>query len=128
MLVGQLHHACCVVKLGRTFLRRMLDLLRLPSTTEPHHHIRLNKSFRSDLRWWATFLPTWNGIRMLSETPATAAIISDAWGCGAFSSIGEWFQYQWPVSWQELDITVKELLPIVLVVAMWGHMWAEQTV
>ena len=61
-LVGQLHHSCCVVKPGRTFLRRMLDLLWLPSATEPHHHIRLNNGFRSDLQWWATFLPTWNGI------------------------------------------------------------------
>lgn len=131
-LVGQLHHACCVVKPGRTFLRRMLDLLKLPSITEPHHHIRLNKGFQSDLRWWANFLPIWNSIRMLSPPAGTTATItsdaSGSWGCGAFASSGEWFQFQWPDSWKGLDITVKELLPIVLAVAMWGHMWEEQSV
>lgn len=133
-LVGQLHHACCVVKPGRTFLRRMLDLLRLPTASKPHHHIRLNKGFQSDLRWWATFLPRWNGIRMFAEgtNPRIAATItsdaSGSWGCGAFTSMGEWFQFAWPTLWKDLDITVKELLPIVLAVAMWGHRWEEQSV
>ena len=41
-LVGTLQHACRVVKPGRAFLRRMIDLLRTPSATKAHHHIRLN--------------------------------------------------------------------------------------
>ena len=59
-LIGQLQHACCAVKPGRTFLRRMIDL----STTvrEPHHNLRLNKGFQSDLRSWACFFPSWNGV------------------------------------------------------------------
>ena len=42
----------------------MIDL----STTvkEMHYMIRLNEGFRSDLRWWATFLPSWNGVGMMS--------------------------------------------------------------
>ena len=31
-----------------------------------HYMIRLNEGFRSDLRWWATFLPSWNGVGMMS--------------------------------------------------------------
>ena len=48
-VIGQLQHACRVVKPGRTFLRRMIEL----STTayELHHHIRLNRGFQSDLEW-----------------------------------------------------------------------------
>ena len=46
-LIGQLQHACCVVRPGRTFLRRMITLST--SAKEMHHHIRLNKGFRSDL-------------------------------------------------------------------------------
>ena len=30
-----------------------------------------------------------------------------------------WFQLEWHKSWISVHITVKELLPIVLVVAMW---------
>ena len=44
-LVGTLQHACRVVKPGRPFLRRMIDL-RLPSPTKGHHHIRLNRQSR----------------------------------------------------------------------------------
>ncbi len=53
-LIGQLQHTCCMVRPGRTFLRRMITLST--SAKEMHHHIRLNKGFRSDLQWWACFL------------------------------------------------------------------------
>ena len=52
-LIGSLNHTCKVVRPGRTFLRRIIDLL---SATEPsyghsstNHHIRLNREFRADL-------------------------------------------------------------------------------
>ena len=47
-LIGQLQHACCVVKPGGTILRRMIDLSSV--VNELHHHIRLSKGFRSDLQ------------------------------------------------------------------------------
>jgi hypothetical protein len=53
-LIGHLSHACRVVKSGRTFLRRMIDLSATPK--ELHHWVRLNKGFQSDLNWWAAFL------------------------------------------------------------------------
>ena len=55
-----------------------------------------------------------------------ATITSDAsgqWGCGAFSSDGEWFQLEWPDSWIGVHITIKELLPMVVAMAMWGKKW-----
>ena len=39
-LIGTLHHACTVVRPGRSFLRRAISLLSLAE--RPHHHIRLN--------------------------------------------------------------------------------------
>ena len=48
-LVGTLHHACCVVKPGRAFLRRIINLLRIPGATKGHHHVRLNREFQADL-------------------------------------------------------------------------------
>ncbi len=91
-LIGQLQHACRVVRPGRTFLRRMIYLSMVAK--EPHHRIRLNRAFRSDLQWWVSFLHEWNGLSMMSSVmrrPPTATITSDAsgnWGCGAFSSNG----------------------------------------
>ena len=131
-LIGQLQHACRVVKPGRTFLRRMISLSTVAK--EPHHHIRLNKNFQSDLEWWAVFLPGWNGIGMMSNLchlPHSALITSDAsggWGCGAFNSANQWFQAQWPKCWSSVHITVKELAPIVVACALWGNQWRGATV
>ena len=131
-LIGQLQHACCVVQPGRTFLRRMIDL----STTAKklHHHTRLNEGFRSDLYWWACFLPKWNGVSMMKSVvggPYYETVTSDAsgsWGCGAYISTGLWFQLEWPKSWASYHITAKEMLPIVLATAMWGEQWRGKTV
>ena len=53
---------------------------------------------------------------------------SRSWGCGAFTSAGERFQLQWPGSWADVHITVKELLPIVLGTPMWGAQWQGRSV
>lgn len=88
-LIGQLQHTCRVVRSRCTFLRRMISLST--KAKELHHHLRLNKCFRSDLPWWAT---TWNGVSMMSsvccDTPC-AVITSNAsnWGYGAFNSTGD---------------------------------------
>ena len=117
-LIGQLQQACKVVRAGRTFLRRMIDLSSVVS--ELHHRICLNGAFRSDLQWWDTFMEGWNGLSLFGSIipgPPVAVVTSDAsghWGCGAFTSSGDWFQFQWPRSWEPVHITVKELLPVVI--------------
>jgi len=52
-LIGQLQHACCVVRVGRTFLRRMIELSTVPK--ELRHRVRLNEAIQSDLAWWHLF-------------------------------------------------------------------------
>ena len=131
-LIGLLQHACRVVRSGRSFLRRMINLSTVAQ--EPHHHIRLNKGFRSDLEWWATFLPRWNGVGVIGRNIRVSprlVITSDAsgtWGCGAFTSAGDWFQLPWAGAWGSVHITCKELLPIVLVCAVWGRAVQGNTV
>ena len=65
-IIGLLNHACKVVRSGRAFLRRMLDLLhavhRPPNLPLP---IRLNVAFRADLAWWQSFVEHWNGVSFL---------------------------------------------------------------
>ena len=53
-LVGKLQHASKVIRPGRTFLRRMFDLLKGTRRHQPL--LRLNAAFRSDLAMWHTFL------------------------------------------------------------------------
>ncbi len=131
-LIGMLQHASCVVRPGRTFLRQLIALLSVAK--KPHHRIRLNMGFRSDVAWWATFLPAWNStstMRRVFKGGYVATVTSDAsgnWGCGAFTSRGEWFQLPWPESWREVHITVIELLPVVMALAVWGYQWSGKSV
>jgi len=124
-LIGHLSHAAIVVLPGRTFLRRMIDLMKVAKL--PHHHIRLTADFRSDLQWWASFLPGWNGRSILPQSEPTHTVMSDAsgsWGCGAVSDSGQYFQLEWPESWSH---TVKEMVPIVIAMAIRGQEWQDST-
>ena len=125
-LIGTLQHACRVIKPGRTFLRRMIDLLRTPSATKPHHHIRLNCEFRADLQWWRVFAVHWNGVAMFPLAAAPVLeMTSDAsggWGCGAWSG-SRWFQFQWCTQMQGHHIAFKELFAGLLACIAWGRGW-----
>ena len=52
-LIGTLHHACKVIRPGRSFLRWAISLHSIAK--QKHHHIRLNAEFRSDMMWWKIF-------------------------------------------------------------------------
>ena len=135
-LVGKLQHASKVVRPGRTFLRRMFELLKGSRRCRPL--IRLNAAFRSDLAWWHTFLKHWNGVSILESYwvgPPDHHLFTDAagtMGCGAWSGSHwfqyHWFQYLWPPIFAGRSIAVKELLPIVLACIVWGHVWRHQSV
>ena len=132
-LIGVLNHACKVVRCGRTFLRRMLDLLHgVPMHPLRPHPIRLNKAFRSDLAWWRLFAAEWNGISFLPPTSRLpcrqlASDASGSWGCGAYCG-SHWFQLCWDGRSAGLPIMVKELLPIVLACMVWGQEWAHSCI
>ena len=132
-LIGTLNHACKVVRCGRSFLRRMLDLLhRAPAPAVRPYLIRLNRAFRSDLMWWHTFAMAWNGVSFLlppSHLPQLqmASDASGSWGCGAWHG-RHWFQLRWDERSAPLSIMAKELLPIVLAVSIWGPRWGSHRI
>ena len=125
-LVGKLQHACKVVRPGRTFLCRMLELLK--GTLRRQCFIRLNTAFRSNFSWWCTFLESWNGVSMLDDATNRSPdfhLYSDAsgsLGCGAWSGTS-WLQYLWTNEFAAHSIAVKELLPIVMACIVWGKTW-----
>ena len=130
-LLGVLNHACKAVRQGRSFLRRLIDLAS--SVRSLDHFIRLNISAQSDILWWHHFAKGWNGISVLTAVRYNnpeIQLTSDAsgnWGCGAFSG-KQWLQMKWAGDTQHYNITVKELIPIVLAIALWGAAWRGMTV
>ena len=130
-LIGHLNHACKVVHPGRTFLGRLINLLRGSKARRPRDFVRLNQEARSDLQWWGSFLLLWNGISMLRprrRQEPDHEIWSDAsgsWGCGAFWG-SSWFHFQWPTELQPELIATKEL--IVVAASVWGSKWAGKMI
>ena len=137
-LVGSLGHAARVVQPGRTFLRRMFELLSVQRKS--CHFVRLNTSFRSDLLWWHVFLEPLNGVsltRRLAPMHCQVQFATDASGnvgCGAVC-LPWWLQLKWseyPCSMaaqrNEDSITLCELLPIVFACAVWGPYWSDHSV
>ena len=124
-LLGHLSHAAMVIHPGRIFLRSLFALL--PQAPRPHHFVRLNRIARANLLWWTFFLHQWNGVSLLPPKTPTIHIFSDAsgsFGCGAFNIQSGLFQVMWPPSWSSVEISVKELVPVVLAAAVWGSTWS----
>jgi len=123
-LLGTLNFVCNVCRLGCTFMRRLVDLLS--KARSPSHHIRLTRQSKQDIRWWATFLPQWNGKLLFYDdfwsTSLSCQLFTD--GCkhsfGAFFN-GAWFcstlnACQVPV---RLSIAFKELYAIMATLSAW---------
>lgn len=125
-LIGHLQHAAKVVRQGRSFLRRLIDLATVVNHLE--QFVRLNIGARSDITWWRTFAHQWNGTSMLyaySLQRPQLHVYSDAsgsWGCAALTGPA-WFQLQWPPATGECHISAKEMIPIVIAAILWGKNW-----
>ena len=66
-MIGLLHDASIVIWPGRTFLRRLIDLLKSSNCRPSGAFIRLNREARSDIIWWHTFISDWNGLSMMQS-------------------------------------------------------------
>ena len=101
-LIGNLQHACKVVPSGRTFLRRMINLLS--AFCRDDHPIRLDTEFHLDLSLWLEFFQSWNGyifvlsphwaripdLHVSSEATGSVgygAILGREWFCGEMVSV-----------------------------------------
>ena len=124
-LVGELSHACKVVHVGQTFLRRMINLST--KARHPDHWIKLDAEFHADLSWWDVFLPVWNARSMMDihdpnwvPTVSFSSDASGSWDCGAVWQQA-WLQHPWDEEWKPLNIAAKELVPIAVACAVWGR-------
>lgn len=128
-LLGTLQFCCKVIISGRPFLRRLHDLTQ--GKVKPHFHIRLGKEARLDLAAWSIFLENFNGSSLLINDQWLSSekleLFTDASGLGFAGLLeSQWFQGHWPLSWQNFNIAVKELFPIVLALYLWPHVLKDR--
>ena len=132
-LIGKLHFISSVCRPGRTFVRRMIDLLSKAS--HPSNRIRLTVAFRKDIHWWQTFLTSWNGCSFFYQDTwlpnSSLELFTDA-SHAAFGAYfaGEWFSCSFSAHRIPLSrsITFKELYAITAAVSPWAPSLASQNV
>ena len=129
-LAGKLNWACRVVYGGRTFLRRILDMMN--SLSSPTAKARLSTDFYEDIKWWNSFLQVFNGQRpFLSRQPITD-VDTDACqlAAGAYYR-GDWLYHHFRLDSPPcagLHINHKEVLAQVFAAFRWGHLWKNHHV
>lgn len=134
-LLGLLCFSCKVIPMGRIFSRRLYMAtkgLKLPGS-----HLRLVAAVREDLCLWKSFLSDFNGQSLWQSEFVEAralGLFTDAaggYGFGAFWS-GHWCAEQWPPDWVEAsvtrNITLLELFPVVVALAIWGPHFANKRI
>ena len=124
-LVGKLNFAARVVFGGRTFLRRIIDVMN--TLKRPHHHTRPTAKLRADLSWWAEFLSVFNGVSFFvnSEPVGSEEFSTDACpiGGGGFFQ-GDWFYINWEIDFPDLTkahINLKETFTVLAALERWKH-------
>ena len=129
-LAGRLNWACKVVYGGRTFLRRILDLMN--TLHKPASQCRLTLEFHRDIAWWLEFLDVFNGqcdfydLRPITDLQTDAC--SEA--IGAFHA-GDWFYSNLYVDCPELSglhINFKEALCVVFAAMRWCSSWKNKII
>lgn len=131
-LIGLLNFACSVIKPGRAFLRRLIDLT--VGVKSPHHLIRLNKEVKEDLKVWLSFLAEFNGRSFFIDdawhSSCKLSLYTDASGAIGFGAVfgSRWCYGRWPQAWAYCNIAILEFYPIVLSLYLWGHEMSNQCV
>ena len=131
-LIGLLQHCCQAVVHGRPFLRRLID--KAHSVAELHQFVSLSSWERDDLDFWLTLLRQWNGkslfFNSVWEKAPDLSVSSDAAGSLGFAAINGlvWFAKAWPSGVSQVNIAVKEFVPIVLAAHIWGSSWARKRI
>ena len=122
-MIGLLNFACAVVRPGRAFLRRNIDLtlgLKCPT-----HRRWLTKEARADFSAWSLFTEGLNGKSLFLNdqwmNSEQLFLYTDASNLGLVGVFGnKWFTERWPVNCLQYHITIRELVPIALAIHLWG--------
>ena len=130
-LIGKLQNISLVVRPGRLFLRRLIDLSC--TVSDKRHHINLNVEARKDIQWWSDWLPTWNSSSFIPQIKSILStdlyLFTDASGVGLGAVYRtDWIQARWDDIHASKSVDFQELFAILAAAYTWGHQWAGQRI
>jgi hypothetical protein len=125
----------------RAFVRRLYGLLSSVKVKKPFYLIRFTQEVNSDALVWLNCLNDFNGECYIPEkklwlTNEAMKLLTDSavnlnLGCGAYFA-GHLIQFKWPESWagDEImrDISLLELVPIILALFIWESHFTHKTI
>lgn len=123
-ITGLLNFACGAIVPGRAFSRRLIDLTR--GLSKPFHRVRITQEVKRDIVVWIKFLKFYNGKSLFMEEmfiqPEAQRLVTDAAGQAGFGAVlgNHWFNGEFTIWWKDQNITLLELVPIVLATEAWG--------
>jgi len=131
-LIGLLSFCSRAIISSRPFIRRFYEVLAEVRVKKTHFSVRVNSGMRYDVQMWLDILEKFSGVCFIATsewlTNESLQLFTDSsgnadLGCGACFR-GRWVQFKWPCSWSGTnilkDITLLELVPIVLALSMWS--------
>ena len=123
-IIGKLIFISRVVRAGRTFVRRMIDLAK--TVKHLHYRVKLNAVMKADIEWWITYLPTWNGVSFMYDMNWSNSYDLQLWTDASDIAIGGYFNGSWfmqtlTASARSFPIAWRELLAVVVALSTWGH-------
>ena len=133
-LVGKLQFVSHVVRPGRTFVHRMINLAK--QVPHLHHRIALTSAFQKDVAWWIHYLPCWNGVSLFYQEEWESSVdmhiytdSSDLAAAGYYQ--GAWFVVPFAgilAPLRDMSINWRELFAIVVAAATFGHQWSSKRI
>ena len=125
-LLGSLLYITKCVRPARSFLNRMLQVLR-----ENAHgfNFSLSSIFHQDLNWFLTFLQQYNGVTYFDHKTVDFEVHLDASLSGFGANFGP-MVYALPLGDQfsHLHITQLEMLNIIVALKVWSNLWQNKKV
>jgi hypothetical protein len=129
-LAGKLNWASSVVRGGRSYLRRILDVMKPLKSSR--HKVKMSSELKDDLVWWRSFLRVFNGKRFLVQDKVTHLVWTDACiKAGGMYYKGDWQYVQWTKDfpqWKMSHINVKETAMIWVAAKRWAPSWQDGNV
>ncbi len=137
-LVGVLSFAAKAVRQSRIFFSRLLDFLR-QAHAENQRFLDIPEEIQSDLRWWAEFAPTFNGVTMMPplhwEAPDRVfSVDASLQGAGGFSMEGENSAYFFKCAFPEKvktiagHISALEIFTVKIACQLWAHRFTGKNI
>lgn len=129
-LIGLLSFAAKVVKPGRTFMRRLIDLSS--ASLELSDTVSLTEDALEDIRWWSEFSADWNGAAFFQDPIMTSEqlnFFTDASGLG----LGGWFEDRWfsivlPKTDHTVPIHLLEFCAVAIAIVTWSDKLSNKQV